>query len=507
VPNAVPVPLTVASPDALKASDRGPLTPGRALTYRVTLTDASGRTGFKEVSFTPQAKDPDSLSASPQADGRIVLTWPEVPGVASYQVSGTALAAPVTVRSATQWQSAAQTPGSQQWKVASVYEPGGVLTAASAWPSVTSHVAPTPGRPYLSMPNGTGSIGESTALYDNQCAAPRTIQNINLNCPDAGWFLSLSRSWRDTYDSKYGGGSIAPSWPLAAFADLNDLGLGRRVNCTLLLNTPRITMCWATSHGQFPAPGQPPNGAALAAAGANGTDIKSLNIIITSAQGAFFGTWENARPITGRADAAYDRADLFADASSKRYLTALDTQGPKSVPNACLSCHGGRYDATRKIIVGASLLPLIPAHLTFASPQARANAEEQIRRINQIVLESNPSPTISAQINALYNGAPGTPGTQANDAAVPSGWSSQPGLYRQVIAPYCGTCHFSQTGPLNFATYANVQGNKQRIQKAVCVDFSMPHSEQGFRRFWSEGGAVSLPGLLSTVLGYPKCPQ
>ncbi len=506
VPSATPVPLSVASPDALKATDPGPLTPGRAVTYRVTLTDTRGRTGIKEASFTPpQPKDPGSLSAAAQPDGRIVLTWPEVPGVATYQVSGTALAAPVTVRNATQWQSAAQAPGSQQWKVASVYEPGGVLTAASTWPSAMSRVVPVPGRVFLSMPNGPGSIGESTALYDKQCEASRTVPQWQ--CPDAGWFLSLSADWLQTYDSKYGGGGGGPTWPIAAFADLNDLGLGRRVSCTLLSNMPRITMCWATSHGHLPTPDQPPNGNALAAAGENGTDIKSLNIIITSTQGAFFGTWENARPIVARADTANAREEVFADASSKRYLTALDSQGPKSVPNACLSCHGGRYDPTRKIVVGASLMPLVPAHLHFSSPQARANAEEQIRRINFMILESNPSPTVSAQITTLYNGTPGTPGTRANDAAVPVGWASQAGLYRQVIAPYCGTCHFSQTGLLHFGTFANLQLNKQRVQKAVCADFSMPHSEQGFRRFWTEGGSVSLPGLLSTVLGYPKCPQ
>lgn len=506
VPNAVPVRLPVASTDTLKANDSGPLTPGRAVTYRVTLTDERGVTGFKEASFTPQAKDPDNLGATAQSDRTVVLTWPEVPGVASYQVSGTTLAAPVIVRSATQWQSPPQSPGSQQWKVASLYEPGGVLTAASTWPSVMSRVVPTPGRPFLSMPNGAGSIGESTDLYYKQCESSRTGDQTGATCPDAAWFLSLSTGWLQTYDSKYGGGPVPPSWPMAAFADLNDLGLGRRVNCTILSGTPRITMCWATSHGNIPAAGQPPNGNALAAAAENATEIKSLNIIITSAQGAFFGTWENARSMTGAMDTASKREDAFVDASGKRYLTALDSQSLKSVPNACLSCHGGRYDATRKIIVGASLLPLIPAHLHF-TPQTRPNYEEQIRRINQIVLESSPSPTITTQITALYNGTPGTPGAPANDAAVPSGWASQPGLYRQVIAPYCGTCHFSQTGLLHFGTYANLQFNKQRVQKAVCTDFSMPHSEQGFRRFWSEGGTVFLPGLLSTVLGYPKCPQ
>lgn len=502
-PNAAPVALAVASPDASSANDTGPFAPGRALTYRVTLTDAQGRVGFKEASFTPVAKDPGTLSAAPQADRTVILTWPEVPGVTSYQVSGTTLAAPVTVSRATEWRSPPQSPGAQQWRVASVYAPGGVLTAASAWPSARSRVVPTPGRPFLSMPNGPGSIAESTALYDKQCESTQAPSaSINHKCPDATWFLLNSPSWANAYFAQYGGGGASgPGAPSAAFADLNDLGLGRRVNCEVLSATPRITMCWATSHGQLPTPGQSPDGAALAAAGEGMTGIKSLNIILTAAQGSFFGTWEPAGPAKGPGEPA------FSDASSKRYLTALDSQGPKSVPNACLSCHGGRYDPTRQIVVGASLMPLIPAHLHFSSPQARANAEEQIRRINLIILESNPSPTVSAQIRALYNGTPETPGTRANDAAVPPGWASQPGLYRQVIAPYCGTCHFSQTGLLHFGTFANLQFNKQRVQKAVCTDFSMPHSEQGFRRFWSEGGAVSLPGLLSTVLGYPKCSQ
>jgi hypothetical protein len=500
VPNAAAVRLSVASPDVIQANDAGPFAPGRPVTYRVTLTDGQGRAGYKEASFTPQAKDPDTLTATPQADGTIVLVWPEVPGVLSYQVSGTALAAPVTVNKATEWRSPAQAPGAQQWRIASVYEPGGVLTASSAWPSANSRVIPTPGRPFLSMPNGPGSIGESTAMYDKQCETTKGEPKRNFNCPDATWFLSLSPSWSNVYLSQYGGGAIAGDWPSVGFADLNDLGLGRRVNCAVLIATPRMTMCWATSHGHLPAPGQAPNGTALAAAGQGMVDIKSLNIIITSAQGSFFGTWEPAKAATGGGEAA------FSDASGKRYLTALDSQGPKSVPNACLSCHGGRYDPTRQIVVGASLMPLIPSHLHFGSPQARSNSEESIRRINFMILESNPSPTVSAQIRTLYNGTPGTPGTRANDAAVPAGWASQPGLYRQVIAPYCGTCHFSQTGLLHFGTFANLQFNKQRVQKAVCTDFSMPHSEQGFRRFWSEGGSVSLPGMLSTVLGFPKCP-
>jgi hypothetical protein len=49
--------------------------------------------------------------------------------------------------------------------------------------------------------------------------------------------------------------------------------------------------------------------------------------------------------------------------------------------------------------------------------------------------------------------------------------------------------------------------NKDAVQRTVCKDFTMPHSEIMFRKFWTEGGTVSLPGLLSTALGFAKCPQ
>ena len=509
VPNAEPIRLALATPDATQVRDPGPLTPGRTVTYRVTLTDAKGATGAREASFTPPPRDPAGLSATVAADGSVILTWHEMPGVLSYQITGVALPAPVIVNRATEWRSTRLPPGPRQWKVASVYEPGGVLTAASAWPAVMSQSMPTPTRPFLSMPNGAGSLDESAAAYDAQCASSKGAADPNATCLDVKSFLNLSSNWGQSYDSQYGGGFIAPTWPSVAFADLHDLGVGRRVNCTPIGNAvSRGTLCWATSHGLPAAPGQQTSGSALASAGEQGVDIKSLNVIVTSAQGAFFGTWAY---LPGRLlnspSGAFARESAFVDASHKRYLTALDSQGQKSVPTACLSCHGGRYDPSRKLVVGASLLPLVPAQLSFSSPQARMQSEEDIRRINHLILESNPAPAIRAQISALYNGTPAAARTPANDTAVPPGWAMQPGLYRQVIAPYCGSCHFAQTGPLHFGSFANLVDNKQRIQKAVCTDFTMPHSEVSFRRFWSDGGAVSLPGLLSTALGYTACAQ
>jgi hypothetical protein len=331
-----------------------------------------------------------------------------------------------------------------------------------------------------------------------------------------------------------------------------------------MVDTGPTTVCWATSHGPVLAAGATGNGTALALAAEQYVDRNNLTLstIVITPRGALFGAWAPPVPwrgnvvskgptISTRAGqwqegwwgetkndsdpawlrsrvwdvatlAPWQREAIIAAVARPVLAIPLDSQGPKSVPHACLSCHGGRFDASTGMVQGASLLPLIPGDLTFSSPAVRAssstgwpqgfqNTEEAIRGINELIHRSNPSPTIKERIRTLYGGTPSNPtggiGARANDLAVPPGWSSQPGLYQKVIAPYCGSCHFAQSGALSFGSYAQVVQVKQAIQRSVCADFTMPHSEILFRKFWNEGGAVSLPGLLSTALGFPNCPQ
>ena len=361
---------------------------------------------------------------------------------------------------------------------------------------------------------------------------------------------------------------LVPSFYSASFADVNDLGRGRRVGCAAGASTgfegPQNFVCWATSHGAVPTAGSTVDGTALALAAeqyTNRNDIGLSTIVITP-QGALFGAWTPPPPPWravntespgpgfsvladsfstqwwGRSkndrtpawlksrnwDVAnlepWQREAIVAAVATPALTSALDSQGPKSVPHACLSCHGGRYDASTGWVQGASLLPLIPGDLVFSSLAIRAtpfewagrrdnyqDSEEAIRGINHFIFRSNPSPTIKQRIKTLYGsaGAPETRGTRANDQAVPPGWVAQRGLYQQVIAPYCGSCHFAQAGALSFGSWAEVLQLKQAIQRTVCTEFTMPHSEILFKKFWTQTGAVSLPGLLSTSLGFSRC--
>jgi hypothetical protein len=139
-------------------------------------------------------------------------------------------------------------------------------------------------------------------------------------------------------------------------------------------------------------------------------------------------------------------------------------------------------------------------------PAGRAAQEEPIRKINKYVLGSAPSAAVASYINGLYGGKVGTIGTKAIDNYVPSGWSSQPGLYQQVVRPYCSTCHMAADPGYSFASWSNFEGNSALIRVAVCLTHSMPHAELPFKEFWTKNtGILYLPGLLAAALGYNSC--
>jgi hypothetical protein len=459
----------------------------------VTLTDRSGATGSREASYTPPLpKDPASLTAAVQSDGSVLLSWPPVAGVTRYQVSvNKGMSAPVIVDSVT-WHSVRMPAISQRWTVNSVYEPGGSMNAAATWPSASTTVAlPTPNKMFLTQPAGVGNYADSVAHARTKCSDAIMPGSL---CKAAG-ILGAATNWEGAWNDAGAG----QSWPAARFDNNLDLGTARRVNCTPRKNGS--TVCWAAKHSQVQSPNDP----------------HALTLIIMGDDNkAFYGNWEydgdrlpddkNLLTRGGWTGNWLDHEHAFAMAAELRTGAALDTQGVKQVPHACLSCHGGTYDPVSKMVTGSSLLPIVPARVIWRSGSNRNDEEESIRRINYIVLQSNPAPAIVAQINTMYNGRPHSVDQPANDAAIPPGWQSQPDLYRKVIQPYCSGCHYANRGVLSFRDFANLQQNKAAIQNSVCRTFTMPHSEILFKKFWTEqDGDKLLPDLLMNALGMGSC--
>lgn len=136
--------------------------PGSTRRYRVTVTDASGASGFKEAQYNvPPIQDPQSLSANQQSDGSVVLSWPAVPGVTRYRVQTTAPTRhpvpPAVVIGATQWRSAPLDGSKRYWAVTSLYERSNgehvSLSTPDSWP-----LAITEGIDQYYLTNGTFTI-------------------------------------------------------------------------------------------------------------------------------------------------------------------------------------------------------------------------------------------------------------------------------------------------------------------------------------------------------------
>jgi hypothetical protein len=191
---------------------------------------------------------------------------------------------------------------------------------------------------------------------------------------------------------------------------------------------------------------------------------------------------------------------------------ALDYEGPKTVPRMCMSCHGGRYyedspgaPLNKHSVVGTSFLPFDVQSYYFSSgydyrgdyPVAGPpgfdldSQQEAFRRLNALVLATEPARAITDLINGLYSGSANTPGaTIPDDTFIPSGWdidTTSRNLYRDVYRKYCRTCHVA-----NGRTFDEFRlFTPDVIVGPVCQSRIMPNAAIPFWGLWTDGVARS----------------
>jgi hypothetical protein len=127
---------------------------------------------------------------------------------------------------------------------------------------------------------------------------------------------------------------------------------------------------------------------------------------------------------------------------------ALDREGPKSVPQMCMACHGGDYSPTTHAALGASFLPFDVFSFKYSEkPGLRLkDQQEKFRKLNLLVKNTNPNPNNMNQpihhlIDDFYNNHVDVPNTEALPPKTPPSWGKHEALYRGFYAPYCRTCH------------------------------------------------------------------
>jgi hypothetical protein len=516
-------PLTADRISETKLSNDLVPNPLATYTYRVTAYQADGRFGSATVDFTPPPpSDPTELVATLVPPAGVKLTWKAANGASEYVVSGPGF--PSDARTATTSISLLRAPlGLNVYRVASVFPPGKVLTAPSTWPKATINVPPTPSVAFLTLPNGTGSLAEynrhacnagkwvaaEMAWPNDWCALPGPysvantefhhllkifgvrlwVEGTNDFPPPPPWATFSQFNWFEESPPGSCGGLTRKGCPRVTeleFIDNADLALHRRVGCFLRGTPPNAaTLCWALSRkpGEPPPPGLGEN---LAQRGS------SLNIIIKEPNGTHFLAFREVQ------DPSSPTGWKMAGLPS----VELDSQGERFLPHACLSCHGGRFDQQTGRVTDASFLALDPRGLSGPDgstvSQGSYGWPEKLSHLHSRMLHASVAPGVQAYINDLY------PGDVLDLSAIPAGWTSQPNVYSRVYRPYCGSCHSTQAGPLGFRSWSDFLREKVRIKQAICTG-RMPHAEVPFRKFWTEGGEVSLPGWLLGVLGYAGC--
>ncbi len=319
----------------------------------------------------------------------------------------------------------------------------------------------------------------------------------------------------------------------AVFADLRDLGYGRRVTGRRNADGSLAFMV----ENYLVNPGGDYGDPALSLRAAVLRDerwVVGINAIEVSPGpqgGAGFAKFYNFNPRSGQRELTVD----------------LDGRGQKALPGVCVTCHGGRGDGLVPDAAGSApvfnqvrntasnhrgdvqgrLHPFEVPSFGFSDVPGftRAEQEAALKRLNLLVLCSYPRAaadppappgmgcsrtlatagewpgTAAALIHNAYGGNT-LPNAQYQDTYLPDEWVTrgQATLYQEVVAKTCRSCHLLRgTGEqhdIDFDTLTKFEGYAERIKTHVFERGTMPLSKLNYDAFF----ASTAPQVLATFL-------
>jgi hypothetical protein len=289
----------------------------------------------------------------------------------------------------------------------------------------------------------------------------------------------------------------------AKYYNAGDLGIGRDMHCWS--PTPAGgTACYVTNYG---------------ASFVNNTPQDVALDAVISGTGAVATVAMEYVPTPGLPDPV--RFFVFDGPTGQRLnKVQLDSEFAKPVPGNCLHCHGGRYDTTTHRVGGnglaaANFLQFDTCSFTFSTDTAWTleAQEDTFRRLNQIVLDSDPNAGIVDLIKGFY----GIPQSQTPPITLPAGGTIDPefvpaawitgdpakdpalkDLYLDVVKPYCRTCHVSLDQNAGSPSPSIVNAAAQNEACGTRAAFNpMPHAEATLKRFWTGSGRAVLINALN----------
>lgn len=345
-------------------------------------------------------------------------------------------------------------------------------------------------KPCFLTKKGTGSVQEAQAYYNT--LDPNPVKKTTFD----RWYVENGFS-----------DPLPAEFAQAVYFNNGDLQIGRDMHCRRsLLGVPALRVaCYVTNYGPEPGTSTYPDEATAltdAVAAQNPTAVKNLFATVAM---EYVG-----QTIFGLGSPPQVDFYVFDKLGQRINAAALDSEGPKAIPQMCMACHGGTYDPQTHRVTGASFLPfdVFSFHYSTTQGYTQSDQEEQFRKLNAMVKLMNTRPAIVEMIDAMYPQGVGNQGSIASDTQVPTGWSSQSNLYKNFLTPYCRGCHVaSATFP--FRTYQEFKNLAPIIRADVCRAHSMPHAEVPFKRIWTPALGILLSPMVlddSNVLPAPTGP-
>ena len=327
---------------------------------------------------------------------------------------------------------------------------------------------------------------------------------------------------------------------VAVFRDVRDLGYGRRMRGRR--NTDGSIAFFVENYNVNTVPG----------------GYSQVNVDAAVVRDTQWHVGTNAIEWSPAQCTAADPPDCAASVNFAKYfnfdrgtgqrqnMLDLDGRGQKAMPGVCISCHGGRADpltpqSTYALVenslsrkrgdVQARLQAFNVDSFEWSTTPGftRADQESVLKIFNQWVLCSYPGGgnvsgswgtcsapaaganewqgTAATLIQNWYGG-PTMPNSQFSDTYLPAGWNTgatNVQLYRQVVAPFCRTCHLlrgtANQSDINFDSEVKFRSYASRIKTHVFDRGNMPLAFLVYQDFWKSNGPAILANYIDSVLG------
>jgi cytochrome c5 len=289
------------------------------------------------------------------------------------------------------------------------------------------------------------------------------------------------------------------------FANSGDLGFGRDMHCTKKANTDIggfDVACYVTNYGDITTPDSDDAIAAVAGTTPGATVAMEFSQIESPT-----GT-----PDEFDDDERVVKFYVYNPDGTQRLSANLDGYGERPIPQLCMVCHNGEYPggpiagpapeptpvfATRDDVkLGSRFLPFDLHYYTFApAPNDKATQQAAFKSLNEDFvqlthadpLSASTAPAINTIINEMYN-----PGPDQDEDFVVAGWNAtalEQGMYRDVVARTCRTCHAANVSPdLVFDQSSQVKNLLGPTELRVCTHHVMPHAKATHEIFWASTG-------------------